>query len=54
MDYYEQEYLCPCGAVPGRNGMLCDACEKDLLLKLDDSFYEPEIAYLKEVYYLKP
>ena len=54
MDYYNDEYLCPCGENPGRNGMLCEQCEKELLLKLDNLFYDDEIAYLKEVYYLKP
>lgn len=54
MSYYDENYLCPCGANPGKNGMFCEACEKDLLLKLDNLFYDEELAYLKEVYYLKP
>ena len=53
-EYYENQYLCCCGAVPGRNGMLCANCEKELLLKIDSCFDDEEIAYLKEIYYLSP
>lgn len=52
MEFYKEQYLCPCGAIPGKNGMLCDNCEKELLLKLDECLDESEQAYLKEVYYL--
>ncbi len=53
-EYYEQNYLCPCGAVPGKNGVLCDNCEKQLLRRLQTGFDPDELLYLKEVYYLKP
>lgn len=47
------EIKCPCGSEVGRNGMLCDVCEADLLNRINMFFSETDIAYLKEVFYLR-